>query len=58
MLGTCPAPLAGVADITALYTARYGVPPVGKKVFVQVNQFVEGWEDLPLAFSAIVPVAN
>jgi hypothetical protein len=39
--------VAGSADITALYTARYGVPPVGKKVYVQANQFVDGWEDLP-----------
>jgi hypothetical protein len=55
ILGTCPAAVAGSADITTLYTARYGVPPVGKKVYVRVNQFVDGWEDLPVAFSAIVP---
>jgi hypothetical protein len=55
VLGMCPAPVAGSADITGLYTARYGVPPVGKKVFVRVNQFVDGWEDLPVTFSAIVP---
>ncbi len=55
IVGLCPAPAQGAADITALYTARYGVPPVGKKVFVQVNQFINGWEDLPLSFSAIVP---
>jgi hypothetical protein len=44
--------------ITALYTARYGVPPAGKKVYVQVNQFVNGWEDLSVSFWAIVPAAN
>jgi hypothetical protein len=37
--------------------ARYGVPPVGKKVYVRVNQFVDGWEDLPVTFSAIVPAS-
>jgi hypothetical protein len=57
ILGTCPAAVAGSADITTLYTARYGVPPVGKKVYVRVNQFVDGWEDLPVTFSAIVPAA-
>jgi hypothetical protein len=31
------------------------VPPVGKKVFVPVNQFVEGWEGLDRSFWAIVP---
>jgi len=58
ILGTCPAAAQGSADITGLYTSRYGVPPVGKKVFVQVNQFVDGWEDLPVTFSAIVPAVG
>jgi len=58
ILGTCPAAVGGSADITGLYTARYGVPPVGKKVYVQVNQFVDGWEDLPVTFSAIVPAGS
>ena len=55
ILGLCPAPAQGSADITSLYTARFGAPPVGKKVFVRVNHFVDGWEDWPLTFSAIVP---
>jgi hypothetical protein len=54
VLGTCPPAVAGSADITGLYTARYGVPPVGKKVYIQVNQFVDAWEDLPVSFWAIV----
>ena len=37
--------MQGSADITGLYTARYGVPPAGMKVFVRVNQFVDGWEE-------------
>jgi len=57
VLGTCPAPAQGSADITGLYTARYGVPPVGTKVFVSVNQAVDGWEDEPVMFSAIVPAS-
>ena len=55
VLGLCPAPVQGAANITALYTAKYGAPPAGKKVYVQVNQFVDGWEDLPVTFVAIVP---
>jgi hypothetical protein len=58
VLGLCPVPAQGSANITSIYTAKYGVPPVGKKVYVQVNQFVNGWEDLPVTFSAIVPVAT
>jgi hypothetical protein len=57
VLGTCPAPVQGSANITSLYTARYGVPPVGKKVYVQVNQFVDGWESLPVSFWGIVPAS-
>jgi hypothetical protein len=57
VLGTCPVPAQGSADITSLYTARYGVPPVGTKVFVSINQVVDGWEDLPMTFSAIVPAS-
>jgi hypothetical protein len=58
VLGTCPAAVQGSANITGIYTARYGVPPVGKKVYVRVNQFVDGWESLPRTFWAIVPAAN
>jgi len=57
VLGMCPAPAQGSADITGLYVARYGVPPVGTKVFVRVNQLVEGWEDLPVTLAAVVPAA-
>jgi hypothetical protein len=55
VLGPCPAPVAGASDITGLYTARYGVPQAGTKVYVQVNQVVDGWESLPKTYSAIVP---
>ena len=58
VLGLCPAPVHGSADITGLYTAVYGVPPVGTKVYVQVNQFVDGWEDPRVSFWAIVPGAS
>jgi len=57
VLGTCPTPVAGSSDTTGLYTARYGAPPVGKKVYAQVNQFVDGWESLPTSFWAIVPAS-
>ena len=57
VLGTCPAPVQGSANITSLYTARYGEPLVGKKVYIQVNQFVDGWESLPVTFWGIVPAS-
>ena len=58
VLGLCPAAVQGSADITSLYAARFGAPPAGKKVYIQVNQFVDGWEDLPVTFSAIVPAGT
>ena len=54
-IGTCPAPVLGSSDITALYTAKYGVPAVGSKVFVHVNQFADGFQTIPTGFNAIVP---
>ena len=51
----CPTPQGGSSDITGLYTARYSVPQVGTKVYVQVNQVIDGWESLPRTYWAIVP---
>jgi hypothetical protein len=56
-LGTLDSPVGGAINITAAYTARYGSPAAGKKVFVKVNQNVDGWEDTPRQFWAIVPAA-
>lgn len=57
VLGVLPAPAQGSCDITNLYRARYGSPAVGTKVFVRVNQNIDGWEDVPVETSAIVPAA-
>ncbi len=53
-LGLLPAPVDGWSDITELYVARYGVPPVGSAVFIRTCQHVDGWTDLPKVTSAIV----
>ena len=58
ILGVCPTPVQGSADITSMYTGRYGAPPAGKKVYIQANQFIDGWESLPRAFWAIVPAGS
>jgi len=55
VLGTVPAPVLGSSDITALYTARYGVPPVGTRIFVQCFQHQDGWQSLRSTFNAVVP---
>ena len=43
--------------ITTAYTSRFGVPAVGARVFVSVNANVDGYEGIPLVFSARVPAA-
>ena len=57
IIGTCPAPVAGLADITALYTACFGPPPVGRRIFLRASTMVSGFESLPREFRARVPAA-
>ncbi len=57
IIGTCPAPAQGAADITALYVAEYGMVPVGKRLFVRASTMVSGFESLPREFQARVPAA-
>ena len=56
-LGTLDSPANNAIDISSAYKGRYDSPAVGKKVFVQVNQNLNGWEDVPRRFWAIVPAA-
>ena len=55
VIGTCPAPVAGFANITALYTAYFGPPPVGRRIFLRASTMVSGFESLPREFRALVP---
>jgi hypothetical protein len=54
-LGLLPAREAGRAEITALYTARFGEPPVGDKVFIVTRQEKDGWQGFEHETSEIVP---
>ncbi len=53
-LGVVPEEEGELVDITALYAAKHGVPPVGKRVFVRIVQQLNGWQDRPQTFSARV----
>ena len=57
LLGTLDSPVANYITITTPYTTRFGVPAVDTRVFVSVNANVDGYEGIPLVFSARVPVA-
>ena len=56
-LGALPEGAGETADINALYAARFGVPPAGKRVFIRTVQQINGWQDHPQTFSARVPSA-
>ena len=56
-LGVLPEEAGETADINALYAARFGVPPAGKRVFIRTVQQINGWQDHPQTFSARVPPA-
>jgi hypothetical protein len=57
ILGALPAAVARVSDVTDLYTARYGVPPVGSRIFIRTIQVASGWEDFSKDTTAVVPKA-
>ena len=52
----CPA-ADSQRDITDLYTARFGRPAPGQKVFIATCQTKDGWKARESVFSAIVPPA-
>ena len=57
IVGVCPAPAQGAADITALCTDEFGAVPVGKRLFVRASTMVGGFESLARQFQARVPAA-
>lgn len=57
-LGPLDSPVTNAITITTAYTARFGVPAVGKKVFVKVNESINGWQAYPTIFTAVVPAST
>ena len=57
VLGMCPTPAQGSADITSLYVAAFGALTAGKCLFVQASLVVDGWESIPRTFSGLVPAS-
>ena len=54
-LGLLPPPTDGWSDITGLYVAYYGVPPVGTVIFIRTCQHIDGATDVPKMTSARFP---
>jgi hypothetical protein len=57
-LGELPEVVAGKADLTSLYTDKFGAPAVGDRLFVKSVQMQDGYQDVGLAFSSLVPAAS
>ena len=54
-LGLVPPPIGGRSEITRLYTAKFGEPRPGQKVFLVTCQEKDGWKGLDQETSATVP---
>jgi len=54
-LGLLSAPQSGVSEITSFYTARFGQPAPGQKVFIVTRQQKNGWEGFDKETSEVVP---
>jgi hypothetical protein len=54
-IGPLPPPKRGMCNITKAYEDKYGVPPVGKKIFVRIQQMSDYLGSLAYTTSAIVP---
>ncbi len=57
LLGTTGSPIASEITITNAYTARFGVPPVGSRIFVACNTHPDGWEGIRRSWTAVVPAS-
>ena len=60
IIGMCPVPTAGAADITSLYTARFGAPVAGDQIFVDASVIdtTNGWQGPRFVYSAVVPTSS
>jgi len=58
VLGLLPTPVAGANNFRRLYVRRFGVPPVGAKVFLRVREQTNGWRGEPWEGSAVVPLSE
>ncbi len=57
-LGPLPPPVGKLSEITSLYVKRYGVPPVGKRVFIRTRAQNDGPRDCFLELHAVVSVGE
>jgi hypothetical protein len=56
-IGLLPPPAGGMCDITRQYVTKYGVPPVGKRIFLRIQQMNDYVGSIVQVISAVVPAA-
>jgi hypothetical protein len=54
-LGLLGAPANSAIDITATFTARFGLPVAGQKIFVGVRSNQDGWEGPLISYHGFCP---
>ncbi|MCX6925340.1 MAG: hypothetical protein NT154_19335, partial [Verrucomicrobia bacterium] len=54
-IGLLPGSKRGMHDITEQYVAKFGPPPVGRKIFIRVQQMNDYLGSVVQTTSAIVP---
>jgi hypothetical protein len=54
-VGLLPPPIGGRSEITHLYTAKFGEPRPGQKLFIVTCQEKDGWKGFDVETSATVP---
>jgi hypothetical protein len=45
IIGELPKAVRGWSNITHDYVKAFGVPPVGRRIFIRPRQLVNGWQD-------------
>jgi hypothetical protein len=56
-IGPVPAAVRGVRDFTKLYVVKFGVPPVGRKIFIRLRRMDDYYGGMTQTVSAVVPSA-
>ncbi len=57
-LAQLPEVVGGKADITSLYTAKFGTVSAGMRIFIQSEQMLNGWKDNPKAYQGNIPASS
>ena len=58
VLGLAPAAAAGAVDVTALFTAKFGAPKAGQKLFFQLQEVAGAYTTIPTQYEGLVPAAG